>query len=129
MVISCVLSIKRFVSKPRMSFGAHLLANRIGRRSANAKVGDGDKRAIAQLRGWRYQDQRNVRRLEEAIQEGSISYVRMMSADPSDVASWERLANDEVRAIQHIEIIARRMTEMRASVDRHTGEVATCSTA
>jgi hypothetical protein len=70
-----------------------------------------------------------VRRLEEAIQEGSISYVRMMSADPSDVASWERLANDEVRAIQHIEIIARRMTEMRASVDRHTGEVATCSTA
>lgn len=90
----------------------------------SSKAAEGDKRAIAQLRGWRYQDQRNVRRMEKEITEGSRTDVQVMSADPSDVAAWEYLSNDDVRAMEHAEVVAQRMAQMRVSIDRGNGNVA-----
>ncbi len=90
----------------------------------SAKAAEGDKRAIAQLRGWRYQDQRNVRRIEQEVRDSLRIRMQLTSADPSDVEAWAYLSNDDVRAMEHAEIVAERMAQMRVSVNYGSGHVA-----
>jgi MobA/VirD2-like, nuclease domain/Large polyvalent protein-associated domain 7/TraI-like middle domain len=83
----------------------------------------GDKRAIAQMRGWRYQDQRNVRRIEREIAEGARTTMNLMGEDANNVLSWEKLSNDDVREMEHAESVAQVMSSMRMAVHKGTGHV------
>ena len=72
-----------------------------------AKAEQGDKRAVAQLRGWRYQDKRNIRKQEAEAPTPQNQPAGKFAADPElkqgrirRELDWEMLANERIRQLR-----------------------------
>jgi len=86
------------------------------------RAADGDARAAAQLRGWRYADQRNQRRLD-ARQEGNGLHIGP-PPDPDGSADWADLAQLRLAAQQEQQALAHQIAATRIwQIDRKTGDV------
>ncbi|MGA3346878.1 MAG: TraI/MobA(P) family conjugative relaxase [Terracidiphilus sp.] len=83
---------------------------------------EGDARAAAQLRGWRYADQRNQRRLDARLEANA-----MHIGPPSDHDSstdWADLAQQRLAAQQKQQVLANQIAATRIwTIDRKTGDV------
>ena len=94
-----------------------------------AKAEAGDKRAAAQLRGWRYQDKRNIRRLDTEPASAQTRAAGHVAGDPEtgqgkirQELEWEMLANDRLRQLRDTKIIPSLGT-MKWRADAKTGDV------
>jgi hypothetical protein len=96
-------------------------------RWTTARAQAGDSRAIAQLRGWRYQDRRNLRRIEQAAKEGVISTLSLsgpQTADPVEI-DWYRIVELQRSELEllHQRELAESFARIRHTVDIRTGDV------
>ena len=83
---------------------------------------EGDARAAAQLRGWRYADQRNQRRLDARLEANAIHIGPPPNNDGS--ADWADLAQLRLAAQQEQQVLANQMAATRIwQIDRKTGDV------
>jgi len=89
----------------------------------------GDKRAAAQLRGWRYQDRRNIRKLDSEPLSAQARTAGRVAGDPELAAlktqerlDWEVLANDRLRQLRDEQLVPALGT-MRWRTDAKTGDV------
>ena len=93
------------------------------------KAGSGDKRAAAQVRGWRYQDKRNVRKQEAEAIAAQKRAAGNLSSDPElpegkvrKELDWEMLANERLRRLREEETIPALGT-LKWKADAKTGNV------
>jgi hypothetical protein len=86
------------------------------------KAEAGDKAAAAQLRGWRYQDQRNINALDKTIKSEQDA-VYLSAGGPSDESEWTELTNDRLRELQRNEEIAKVIAATRWTINRRSGDV------
>jgi hypothetical protein len=83
---------------------------------------EGDARAAAQLRGWRYADQRNQRRLDARLEANAIHIGPPPNNDGS--ADWADLAQLRLAAQQEQQVLANQMAATRIwQIDHKTGDV------
>ena len=83
---------------------------------------DGDARAAAQLRGWRYADQRNQRRLDARLEANGLH----IGPPPDDDGStdWADLAQQRLASQQKEQALANQIAATRIwKIDRKTGDV------
>ena len=86
------------------------------------RAGEGDARAAAQLRGWRYADQRNQRRLDARL-EASALHIGP-SPDRQSEADWSQFAQQRLASQQREQMLARQIGATRIwMIDRRTGDV------
>jgi hypothetical protein len=85
------------------------------------KAETGDKAAVAQLRGWRYQDQRNINKLDRVI-DSEQDVVHLSAGGPSDESGWTELTNDRLRELQRNEQIARIIAVARWTINWRSGD-------
>lgn len=87
----------------------------------------GDPRAVAQVRGWRYQDRRNLRRMEQAIERGNADCVNITATNATTLEEidWYRLAQLQRQelGLRHQRELAEAFGSIRRSVDVRTGDV------
>ena len=82
----------------------------------------GDARAAAQLRGWRYADQRNQRRLDARLEANGLHIGPPPDSDGS--ADWTDLAQLRLAAQQEQQVLANQIAATRIwQIDRKTGDV------
>ena len=86
------------------------------------RADEGDARAAAQLRGWRYEDQRNQRRLDARLESDALHIAP--SPENGTSADWsgfeqQRLADEQKQQILANQIAATRIWK----IDRKTGDV------
>ena len=93
------------------------------------KAETGDKRAAAQIRGWRYQDKRNVRKQESEAFAAQKRAAGNLSSDPElpegkakKELDWEMLANERLRRLREEETIPALGT-LKWKADAKTGNV------
>lgn len=93
------------------------------------KAQSGDKRATAQLRGWRYQDKRNIRKLDNESTSAQARAAGRVAGDPVPSAhktrerlDWEVLANERLRQLRDEQLVPALGT-MRWRTDAKTGDV------
>jgi hypothetical protein len=86
------------------------------------RANEGDARAAAQLRGWRYADQRNQRRLD-ARQEGNGLHIGP-PPDHNISTDWADLAQQRLAAQQEQQALANHIAATRIwTINRKTGDV------
>ena len=86
------------------------------------RADEGDARAAAQLRGWRYADQRNQRRLD-AILEPSVLHLGP-SPDADTGTDWAELAQQQLVAQQRGQALTKQFAAPRIwTINRRTGDV------
>jgi hypothetical protein len=86
------------------------------------KAAEGDTRAAAQLRGWRYADQRNQRRLDARLEANAMHIGP--PPDPDGSADWADLAQQRLAAQQEQQALANQIAATRIwQIDRKTGDV------
>jgi hypothetical protein len=86
------------------------------------RAGEGDARAAAQLRGWRYADQRNQRRLDARL-EASALHIGP-SSDRESKVDWSQFAQQRLASQQREQKLANQIATTRIwTVDRRTGDV------
>ncbi|MFZ0732632.1 MAG: TraI/MobA(P) family conjugative relaxase [Candidatus Sulfotelmatobacter sp.] len=86
------------------------------------RAAEGDARAAAQLRGWRYADQRNQRRLDAMLEAHAMHIGPPPDHDSS--TDWADLAQQRLAAQQKQQILANQIAETRVwAIDRRTGDV------
>ncbi len=86
------------------------------------RASEGDARAAAQLRGWRYADQRNQRRLDARL-EASALHIGP-SSDSESEADWSQLAQQRLASQQREQMLAKQIATTRIwTIDRRTGDV------
>jgi hypothetical protein len=86
------------------------------------RAAEGDARAAAQLRGWRYADQRNQRRLEATLEANAMHIGPPPDHDGS--ANWADLAQQRLAAQQKQQALANQIAAPRIwKIDRKTGDV------
>jgi hypothetical protein len=82
----------------------------------------GDARAAAQLRGWRYADQRNQRRLDARLEANGLHIGP--PPDPDGSTDWADLAQQRLAAQQEQQVLANQIAATRIwQIDRKTGDV------
>jgi hypothetical protein len=82
----------------------------------------GDARAAAQLRGWRYADQRNQRRLDARLETNAMHIGPPSDHDGS--TDWVDLAQQRLAAQQEQQALANQIAATRIwKIDRKTGDV------
>ncbi|HEY0308472.1 MAG TPA: TraI/MobA(P) family conjugative relaxase [Acidobacteriaceae bacterium] len=86
------------------------------------KAEAGDKAAAAQLRGWRYHDQRNINKLDKVIA-SERDTLHLSAGGPFDESEWTELTNDRLRELQRNEQIARIIAATRWTINRRSGDV------
>jgi hypothetical protein len=87
------------------------------------RAAEGDARAAAQLRGWRYADQRNQRRLDARLEADALHIGP--SPDHDGVTDWADLAQQRLATQQKEQAIANQIATIRIwRIDRKTGDVA-----
>jgi hypothetical protein len=83
---------------------------------------EGDARAAAQLRGWRYADQRNQRRLDARLEANAMHISPPPDHDSS--TDWADLAQQRLAAQQKQQALANQIAATRIwRIDRKTGDV------
>jgi hypothetical protein len=86
------------------------------------KAAEGDARAAAQLRGWRYADQRNQRRLDARLESDALHIGP--PPDPDGSTDWADLAQQRLAAQQKQQALANQIAATRIwQIDRKTGDV------
>ena len=82
----------------------------------------GDARAAAQLRGWRYADQRNQRRLDARLEANAMHIGPPPDHDGS--TDWVYLAQQRLATQQREQALANQIAATRVwAIDRRTGDV------
>ncbi len=86
------------------------------------RADEGDARAAAQLRGWRYADQRNQRRLNARLESDALHLGP--SPDNDSSTDWADLAQKRLVAEQKQQALAKQIATTRIwSINRKTGDV------
>ena len=86
------------------------------------RAAEGDARAAAQLRGWRYADQRNQRRLNARLEANAMHIGPPPDNDSS--ADWSELAQQRLASQQKEQALANQIAATRIwQIDRKTGDV------
>jgi hypothetical protein len=86
------------------------------------RAAEGDSRAAAQLRGWRYADQRNQRRLDARLEANAMHIGP--SPDHDGSADWADLAQQRLASQQKEQMLANQIAATRVwAIDRKTGDV------
>ena len=86
------------------------------------RADEGDARAAGQLRGWRYADQRNQRRLDARLEAGAL-HIGPPSED-NQKSDWAVFVQQRVVAQQREQNLARQIATTRVwTIDRRTGDV------
>jgi hypothetical protein len=86
------------------------------------RANEGDTRAAAQLRGWRYADQRNQRRLDARLEANALHIGP--SPDHDGSTDWTDLAQQRLDAQQEREALAKQIAMAHIwTIDRKTGDV------
>ncbi len=86
------------------------------------RASEGDSRAAAQLRGWRYADQRNQRRLDARLESDALHIGPPPDHDSS--TDWADLAQQRLAAQQEQQALANQIAATRIwKIDRKTGDV------
>jgi hypothetical protein len=91
-------------------------------RHAERRADEGDARAAAQLRGWRYADQRNQRRLDATLEPNALR----IGPPPEDnqKSDWEDFAQQRLSAQQREQTLAKQIATTRIwAINRKTGDV------
>jgi hypothetical protein len=86
------------------------------------RAGEGDARAAAQLRGWRYADQRNQRRLDATLEPNALH----IAPPPEDnqKSDWADFVQQKLSAQQREQNLAKQIATARIwTIDRKTGDV------
>jgi hypothetical protein len=86
------------------------------------RADQGDARAAAQLRGWRYADQRNQRRLDARLESSALH----IGAPPENVSGtdWADFAQQRLATQQKQQILANQIAATRIwTINRKTGDV------
>jgi len=87
-----------------------------------ARAAEGDARAAAQLRGWRYADQRNQRRLDARLEANAMHIGPAPDHDGS--TDWADLAQQRLANQQKEQSLANQIAATRIwTIDRKTGDV------
>ena len=87
-----------------------------------ARAGEGDARAAAQLRGWRYADQRNQRRLDARLEANALH----IGPPPEDnqKSDWAGFVQQGLLAQQKQQALANQIAATRIwTINRKTGDV------
>ncbi|MGA9127343.1 MAG: TraI/MobA(P) family conjugative relaxase [Terracidiphilus sp.] len=86
------------------------------------RAAEGDARAAAQLRGWRYADQRNQRRLDARLEANAMHIGPPPDHDSS--TDWADLAQQRLAVQQKQQALANQIAAPRIwKIDRKTGDV------
>ena len=86
------------------------------------RASEGDTRAAAQLRGWRYADQRNQRRLDARLEANAMHISPQSDHDSS--TNWVDLAQQQLASQQKEQALANQIAATRIwQIDRKTGDV------
>ena len=86
------------------------------------RANEGDARAAAQLRGWRYADQRNQRRLDARLEANAMHIGPPSNHDGS--TDWADLAQQRLAAQQEQQVLANQIAATRIwQIGRKTGDV------
>jgi hypothetical protein len=86
------------------------------------RADEGDTRAAAQLRGWRYADQRNQRLLDARLEANAMHIGPPPDHDGS--ADWADLAQKRLASQQNEQALANQIAATRVwAIDRKTGDV------
>jgi hypothetical protein len=86
------------------------------------RADEGDAQAAAQLRGWRYADQRNQRRLDARLEANAMHIGP--SPDHDGSADWAELAQQRLSAQQKEQNLANQIATTRIwTINRKTGDV------
>ena len=85
------------------------------------RAAEGDARAAAQLRGWRYADQRNQRRLEATLEANALHLGPATDVEKTD---WSEFMQQRLAAQQKEENLAEQVATARIwTINRSTGDV------
>jgi hypothetical protein len=85
------------------------------------RAAEGDARAAAQLRGWRYADQRNQRRLEATLEANAL---HLGPATDEEKTDWSEFIEQRLAAQQRAENLAGQIATARIwTINRATGDV------
>jgi hypothetical protein len=85
------------------------------------RAAGGDARAAAQLRGWRYADQRNQRRLESTLEANAL---HLGPATDEQKTDWSEFMEQRLAAQQRAENLAGQIATARIwTINRTTGDV------
>ncbi len=86
------------------------------------KDSEGDARAAAQLRGWRYADQRNQRRFNARLEANAMHIGP--PPDSNGSTDWADLAQQRLASQQRQQALANQISATRIwAIDRKTGDV------
>jgi hypothetical protein len=86
------------------------------------RAAEGDARAAAQLRGWRYADQRNQQRLDARLEANAMHIGPPPDHDSS--TDWADLAQQRLATQQKQQALANQIAAARVwTIDRKTGDV------
>ncbi len=86
------------------------------------RAAEGDARAAAQLRGWRYADQRDQRRLNARLEPEALHIGP--SPDTDSFTDWSDLAQQRIAAQQKQQVLANQIAATRIwTINRKTGDV------
>jgi hypothetical protein len=86
------------------------------------RAAEGDARAAAQLRGWRYADQRNQRRLNARLEPDALHIGP--SPDNDSTTDWSDLAQQRLVTVQRQQDLAKQIATTRIwTINRKTGDV------
>jgi hypothetical protein len=86
------------------------------------RADEGDTRAAAQLRGWRYADQRNQRRLDARLESNALHITP--SPENGTSADWSGFAQQRLADEQKQQTLANQIAAPRIwKIDRKTGDV------
>ncbi len=86
------------------------------------RAAEGDARATAQLRGWRYADQRNQRRLDASLETNAL-HLSPATAD-EEKTDWSEFMQQRLAAQQRAENLAGQIATARIwTINRTTGDV------
>jgi hypothetical protein len=86
------------------------------------RAGEGDARAAAQLRGWRYADQRNQRRLNSTLEPTAL-HIGPRPGD-NDKSDWADFMQQRLLAQQRDQHLAQQIAMTRIwTINRKTGDV------
>jgi len=85
------------------------------------RAAEGDARAASQLRGWRYADQRNQRRLETTLEANAL---HLGPATDEEKTDWSEFIEQRLAAQQRAENLAGQIATTRIwTINRTTGDV------
>jgi hypothetical protein len=85
------------------------------------RAAEGDARAAAQLRGWRYADQRTQRRLDARLETNALHFGPQADEERSD---WSEFMQQRLAAQQRAENLAGQIATARIwTINRTTGDV------